>query len=240
MKPTIFQVTHQEVCEKVSNFIVPIQVGNRESFEDLRDNTADNIADKNQTYCELTALYWIWKNTNYRYIGICQYRRILLVKYRDITNILDSHDIIVPSSVTFRKSVKEQYISVHVKSDWDIMIDTLREMYPDYYNSSKKVFSNNKLYPYNMFITNRELLNKYCEWLFNLLFIIEKRVGDVSTRDTYNQRYIGFLSERLFTLYILHNKLQIEECPVIFEKVIQKENRVETIIKDVIHTLQLR
>lgn len=41
----------------------------------VKDNTGDNISDKNKSYCELTTQYWAWKNTDYDYYGFCHYRR---------------------------------------------------------------------------------------------------------------------------------------------------------------------
>ena len=38
------------------------------------DNTGDHISGKNPGFCELTALYWAWKNVPYRYIGLAHYR----------------------------------------------------------------------------------------------------------------------------------------------------------------------
>ncbi len=57
---------------------IPIQVGaalTGERICEVRDNTGDHISEKNREYCELTALYWIWKNTSSQYAGLCHYRR---------------------------------------------------------------------------------------------------------------------------------------------------------------------
>ena len=61
MKVSIYSVYHKQ-AHLVSNQVVkPIQVGGGESipFVQYRDNTGDNISSKNDSYCELTAQYWM-------------------------------------------------------------------------------------------------------------------------------------------------------------------------------------
>ena len=59
--------------------IFPLHVGKAISDVDLGiqgDNTGDNISEKNPLYCELTGIYWLWKNTTADYKGLMHYRRI--------------------------------------------------------------------------------------------------------------------------------------------------------------------
>lgn len=74
----LFIVTHEKNPILVNDILEPIQVGNNNNLhpEIIRDNTLDNIASKNNNFCELTAAYWIWKNYHEAdYVGICHYRR---------------------------------------------------------------------------------------------------------------------------------------------------------------------
>ena len=66
--------------------------------------------------------------------------------------------------------------------------------------------------------TKREVFNAYARWLFDILFEVEKRIQkDVETRDSYQKRVYGFLSERMMTVYIvLHPELKIKEVPLLF------------------------
>ena len=41
------------------------------------DNTGENISDKNYLYCELTGIYWLWKNVDADVKGLFHYRRVL-------------------------------------------------------------------------------------------------------------------------------------------------------------------
>ena len=69
-----------------SNPLIPLFIGSAEtkSLNISKDNTGDNIADKNSNYCELTAVYWIWKNISTDFVGLFHYRRFLNFK-SDVT-----------------------------------------------------------------------------------------------------------------------------------------------------------
>ena len=64
---------------------LPLHVG-REGKQDLGyigDNTGDNISSMNPYFCELTGIYWAWKNMHADYIGLCHYRRYFAGKVHD-------------------------------------------------------------------------------------------------------------------------------------------------------------
>lgn len=69
---------HKDIIDVRDNIYHPIHVGKANSGLSLGipgDDTGDNISEKNNLYCELTGLYWAWKNIDADFIGLCHYRR---------------------------------------------------------------------------------------------------------------------------------------------------------------------
>ncbi len=81
MKTIILVSSHKKFHILQNEILQPIQVGaiGKENLYALRDDSGDNISAKNNTYCELTAMYWAWKNLppHYDYVGFFHYRRYL-------------------------------------------------------------------------------------------------------------------------------------------------------------------
>ena len=73
----ILVAAHKKYWMPDDSVFLPIQVGAalHLALGYVPDNTGDNISAKNPNYCELTALYWAWKNLDCEYIGLCHYRR---------------------------------------------------------------------------------------------------------------------------------------------------------------------
>lgn len=75
-----------------------------------------------------------------------------------------------------------------------------------------KVLKEDIIYPCNMFIARKEIFDDYCKWLFGVLFRLEKEI-EIS-KDLYQARVFGFLSERMLGIYIEANKLKVKELNV--------------------------
>lgn len=234
----IYMATHNKKCSyiKFCDYIIPIQVGkvlSSEKIEEISDDIGENISHKNDVYCELTALYWIWKNADAENIGLYHYRRRLDISKEDILRILKDKDIIMPKIKSFRTSLKEQYINEHSKDDWDVMMNVLKELYPKYYEFAQNVFNDNKIYRFNIFICGKDLFDNYCFWIFNILDTIYEKISTKNKND-YQKRYIGFMAERLFTLYILYNKFDIYETNVLFENSVEKYEAYKNFINTIL------
>ncbi|WP_405384253.1 DUF4422 domain-containing protein [Phascolarctobacterium sp.] len=221
----ILVATHKNYWMPEDVVYLPLHVG-REGKNDLGyvgDNTGDNISTKNSMYCELTGMYWAWKNLKCDYIGLCHYRRYFcfpsvsgnpdsrkenVFQKEKYEQLLKNNDIILPfKSKVSKKTVKEQYCASHYGRDLEVTRDVVGELYPEYIDSFDSFMSNRKMFFFNMFVMNKKLFDEYCTWLFAILFEVEKRT-DISNYDTYQSRVYGFLSERLFNVWVAHKKLK--------------------------------
>lgn len=206
----------------------------------LRDITGESIANKNLFYCELTGLYWVWKNRNIeKYIGLCHYRRFFffqdyehewILKYenhenydsicdmistKNVENVFKNYDIILPVSNWLGMSVEEHYERFHRKNDLEIVKKVVEELYPEYILDMEDVLHSYFLHCYNMFVMSKEQFSLYMEWLFSILFEVENRIL-IPINDPYQRRVFGFIAERLLNIYVQHHHLRVKEVPVVF------------------------
>lgn len=224
----LYIITHKEF-EKVESddFYKSLLVGAEHNtclHCDTKDNEGNNISEKNTSFCELTGLYWLWKNTCDDMIGLCHYRRYFaygffdrkkkIIKGEDVGRYLSQHDIILPQKVWFNgKTAKKFYKKYHNVDDWEKMSKVLLDLYPDYESDIRWFEKEKSGYCYNMFITTRNLFDQYCSWLFSILFELEKKLI-TDTYGIYNRRVYGFLAERMINIWVHHNKLNVKELPI--------------------------
>lgn len=224
----IYIATHKKFNVPNLNGYCALQVGaeGKEKYGYLRDNIGNHISGKNANYCELTGLYWIWKNTDDSYKGLVHYRRYFgrnnlsnkisdICSYEYLLNCLKSVDIVLPYVEYFKKNAKEE-ILLHCCTEeiFDKLRQIIETKYPDYIETYDRYFNENKASLFNMLFCKREIFDAYCEWLFSILFVLEKQV-DLAKLNTYQQRLYGFLSERLLNVWVIKNKLVVKHLPVI-------------------------
>ena len=224
----IYIATHKKFNVPNLNGYCALQVGaeGKEKYGYLRDNIGNHISGKNANYCELTGLYWIWKNTDDSYKGLVHYRRYFgrnnlsnkisdICSYEYLLNCLKSVDIVLPYVEYFKQNAKEE-ILLHCCTEeiFDKLRQIIETKYPDYIETYDRYFNENKASLFNMLFCKREIFDAYCEWLFSILFVLEKQV-DLAKLNTYQQRLYGFLSERLLNVWVIKNKLVVKHLPVI-------------------------
>lgn len=171
----------------------------------LTDDTGENISKLNRQFCELTVLYWIWKNAEEDIVGLEHYRRHFLLQEDWYQKMKDSHiDVILPTPLYVMPNLAQNYKDRHVASDWNFMMDYLRRVDIKSYKKAVSFFETNLYSPCNMFIMKKEILNELCIWLFPILFVCAEHGGE--RKDSYQNRYPGFLAERLMTLFFEMNR----------------------------------
>lgn len=230
----ILVAAHKKYWMPEDNVYLPLHVGaeGKEALGYTPDNTGDNISGKNATYCELTGLYWAWKNLHADYVGLCHYRRYfghlvlqndnLGIKKRkifikeDYENILSRFDIILSRRILFGRhaTVEAQYSQNHYRKDLCTLRQVLQDLYPADIIAFDRVMKKHGLHCYNMFVMRKADFDEYCQWLFSILFESEKRI-DISGYDLYQKRVFGFLAERLLDVWLFNRGLKIKEVPVV-------------------------
>ncbi len=194
--------------EDASGCLIPIQAGaalTDQRMTEVLDSTGENISDRNRRYSEMTVFYWMWKNGTADYLGICHYRR-LWVNLEGIVEKLRTTDVdvVLPLPTLCEHSVYEDYLLKYIPDVWKPMMEVLKERSPEYAHAAEKIFRERIFYASNMCIVSRAVLDDLCEWMFPIVMEVEQRVGDL--QDPYYNRYAGFCTERLMTLYFLYNK----------------------------------
>lgn len=211
---------------------LPIHVGKegKDSLGYQEDNVGENISSKNFSYCELTGLYWAYKNLEYDVLGLVHYRRYFKGKLKvvingkkrkilskeEIENILKEYDIILPSKRHYYIETNEsQYLHAHHKEGLEECEKAINKLYPDYLEAWKHMLKRRSGHRFNMFIMNKENADKFCKWVFDVLEEVEKNV-DISTWDKSEQRIFGYLAERMMDVYVERNNLKVKEQKYFF------------------------
>lgn len=239
----IFTCHHKNSPLFKSDCIIPIHAGKAISkleLDMIGDNTGDNISHKNSSWCELTVIYWMWKNVEADYYGLFHYRRFL--NFKSISsgyNIFNEFD---------KDSIKafgwDDDTIREVCSKYDIISSPIWNIHPvglsdykmtnyDFY--AKEHFAKDldvvinlirektpEIYPFAL----KSLYSKEC-FFANMLIMKKKyfneycewifdilfeaeKLIDISSYDAYQKRIWGFIAERLSNCFVEYIKARDE------------------------------
>ena len=222
--------THKKYNMPKDNMYLPLHVGS-EGKEDLgyiTDNTGDNISLKNPNFCELTGMYWAWKNLNNEYIGLAHYRRHFSLKQKsndkfeniltlnEADKLLNDVDVIVPKKREYYiETLYNHYKHTMYVEPLDETKNIISTMYPEYLKYFDRLKKRTSAHMFNMFIMKKEIFNDYCTFLFNILFELEKRI-DNTKYDNFHARFYGRISELLLDVYLEKNNIKYKEVNFIY------------------------
>lgn len=237
----IIIATHKKYRMPSDNMYIPLHVG-AEGKKDKqgnilelgykKDNTGDNISVKNSSFCELTGLYWAWKNLDADYIGLVHYRRHFLgrklgkdkfdniLRSEKVKKLVENYYVIVPKRRKYYiESLYSHYKHTHYGEHLDLTREIISDLYPEYISCYDRVIKQRSGYMFNMMIMERELLDKYCKWLFDILFELERRIN-MPELSSFQGRFYGRVSEIIFNVWLEYQienkylmKQDIKELP---------------------------
>lgn len=230
MKDTIFIVAFKKVEKPLIKDGYQYIQACAEKVGNLGCKYADNVGEnnisiRNNNFCELTAMYWIWKNykclqTNI--VGINHYRRFFskiktnriekCLNINEAKEILNEYDMIVPKKFKFSVSTRRFFSEYGSGKDKDLenTRNIIKEKYPDYVKFFDEFCNEKEGYYCNMMICKKKDFDIYCSWLFDILFSLDK-MTDLSNYSPSESRIYGYISELLFNVYIKKNKLNVKE-----------------------------
>lgn len=254
----VIVATHKKYRMPTDNIYLPLHVGavgkKDENGNDLflgyaKDNTGDNISSLNASFCELTGLYWAWKNINADYIGLVHYRRHFSMKksgdlwdrvltYKDIEPYLGKIKIFVPKKRRYYiETLYSHYSHTHYAKQLDETRAVIAEIYPDYLTNFDEVVKHTYGYMFNMMIMENGLLDDYCTWLFDILFELRNRI-DMPELSDFQGRYYGRISEIIFNVWLdyqlktgLLSRNEIKELPYIHMEKIDWKRKINAFLK---------
>lgn len=225
----VIVATHKKYEMPDDKMYMPLHAG-AEGKEDIgykKDNTGKNISKKNPFFCELTALYWAWKNLNADYVGLVHYRRHLTNKKNpgktpeeklknvltlsEANKLFNDTDIILPNKRKYYiENLYDHYKHTMYVEALDETRKIIEDRCPKYLDEFDKLHKRTSSHMFNMFIMKKNVLDGYCNWLFNILFELEKRMKG-KEYDAFHSRFYGRISELLLDIYINTNSLSYKE-----------------------------
>jgi len=229
MNIKIIVATHKLYQMPKDDIYIPLHVGaeGKDNLGYTKDNSGNNISNKNPFWCELTGLYWAWKNLDYDYLGLVHYRRHFkskknsnskfdsIIKKEELENILQKTDIIVPKKRYYIiETLYSHYKHTHFIKDLDKTRNIIEKKYPTYLQYFDLIMKRRYGHMFNIFIMKKNKINDYCNFIFDILFELEKETNPY-IYDKYQARLYGYIAELLLDVWIEKNNLSFKEIPII-------------------------
>ena len=231
----IIVATHKDYPMPKDSIYMPLEVGvdvHGKKTNFTEDNSGDNISGKNSGYSELTGLYWAWKNLKSSYAGLAHYRRHFathglifskpekrlkkVLDVNDADDLLGKYDVILPKARNYYiENLYDHYVHTMYPEPLEITKEIIEKHYPEYMPEFEKLKTRKTAHMFNMLIAKKDIFDGYAEWLFDILFRLEKEVEKRGLKyDDFHARFYGRISELLLDIYLNTNNISYTELPV--------------------------
>lgn len=237
----ILVAAHKKYRMPEDTMYLPIQTGAEGKFNIgfQRDDEGDSISGKNLRLCELTAIYWAWKNLKADYVGLVHYRRHftmanrlkrlrkdrfpLILRKEEAKALLQDWDLLLPNKRRYYiETIKSHFLHLPYtfEKDFAIFEKTVKTMYPEYEEAFDTVMNRSWAHMFNMFVMKKEYFDTYCAWLFPVLFEVDKHI-DVSGYTAMEAREVAYFGEFMLDIWLEKNAIRYKEVDVMF---MEKQN----------------
>ena len=227
MATKIIIAAHKQYRMPTDPLYLPVQVGaacnkdkdgNPVDLGFARDDSGENISAKNPHFCELTGLYWAWKNLPADALGLVHYRRYFgsksakktedlydsILTGEEAEKLLKKYRVLVPPKRNYYiETLYSHYAHTHYAEHLDETRRIISEVCPEYLDSFDTVMGRRSGYMFNMCVMDRELMDAYCTWLFSILFRLEDALkAQEAELSFYQGRFYGRVSEIIFNVWL--------------------------------------
>lgn len=206
-------VAYHKDCPIIkTDCLIPIQVGrtlSKEKLDMIGDDTGNNISNKNPNYCELTALYWAWKNqdklNNPDYIGLFHYRRFF-----DFNNFNESFFYDFSKKTCDNFGWNDETIIKYCQ-DYDIISAPILDVHPPF--KENKTINVKKLYKISHRLSD----------LKTTLKIIKEKYPEYYKPA---KKYINGKKSSYFNMVIMKKEVFNDYCQWLFNILSEVENSI--------------
>lgn len=223
---SVLVASHKPYWMPSDSLYLPVQVGAaaHEHIEGYaHDDEGDQISDKNPRYCELTALWWGWRNLDCDWLGLVHYRRHFagsgergVLTSAEADALVGEGDVVVSKARNYYiETISSHYM--HTFDQDGSQLAALRKgvqmVSPERVATLDAHLAQRRGHMFNMLIMPRGILDSYCTWLFDVLEVTEGLL-DFSQMNDFHARCVGRLGERLLDVWLKSEGIPFQEVPV--------------------------
>lgn len=192
----------------------------------IEENSSEGLwKDKEDLYENLIGLYRIWKNRIVKdkerhdkiLVGIDLYNRFLcapngesLLSREECNGLMEICDFILPESTELSGGTRGDLLGKYNNLADHIVHEVLLKKCPGYVGFWELNLRKTKGHYYCIFVTDSDIMIKFCTWLFDILFECEKELD----RNEMGNAIMKHISEVLLDVYIDANGYKYYEVPL--------------------------
>lgn len=183
----------------------------------IQDNDGENISKRNRDYCEMTSVYWAWKNdTESEYIGLCHYRRRFILTKNMINAMIENkYDVVATTPYLENNTVYEEFCTQNWflnKEEWNQTAEAIQAVAAEYLDSWNELAQSHMFLPCNMVIMRRDIFNQYCKLVFDVTAKVDEYF--MRTVGQKNNRYLGYIAELLTNVFVMKHRDTLKKAYV--------------------------